>query len=100
MGVETVVNDPEAAKKYKEEGNEAFQKGEYENAIKLYTKAIQSTHDETLEKATYYKNRAAAYLKLKKYEKVIKDATSALDISPNDPKALYRRCQALESLER
>lgn len=100
MGVESLLDDPEVARKFKEEGNTAFKNGEFEAAVNFYTKAIKNTKSDTLEKSVYYKNRAAAYLKLEKYEEVITDATSALDISPNDPKALFRRCQALETLGR
>jgi protein unc-45 len=46
------------------------------------------------------KNRAAAYLKLEKYNKVVKDCDAAIEISPTDPKALFRRAVALETLGR
>ena len=50
--------------------------------------------------AVYYKNRAACYLKIEKYNEAIVDCTRAVEIAPNDPKALFRRCQAYEALER
>ncbi|KAF2897166.1 hypothetical protein ILUMI_09010 [Ignelater luminosus] len=83
----------------KEQGNEAFKNGNFEEAIALYTKAIKLTSDEK-ELAVYFKNRAAAYLKQEKYEKVIEDCDKSLEVIPTDPKALFRRSQALESLER
>lgn len=83
----------------KEQGNEAFKNGNFEEAVMLYTKAIKLTSDEK-ELAVYFKNRAAAYLKQEKYEKVIEDCDKALEVVPTDPKALFRRSQALESLER
>jgi len=100
MAIDSVDNSAEAAQKYKEDGNLAFKNGDYKKAIECYTSAIKNTKNENLEKSVYYKNRAAAYLKLEKYNAVIDDATSALEISPNDPKALFRRSQALEALER
>lgn len=46
----------------KERGNEAFRKGQYAEAVGLYTEAIIS--DST--NATYPLNRSMAYLKLAK----------------------------------
>lgn len=90
----------EMADRLKEEGNENFKQGNYRAALKLYTKAIECTPGETDEKCIYYKNRAAANLKLGKFEQAVKDTDKALNISPRDPKALFRRCQALECLDR
>lgn len=103
MGVEVEkenMDDTELANKYKDEGNTQFKAGDWDGAIQSYTKAINCTSKESLDKCIYYKNRAAAYLKLNKNEEAVKDTTSALDISPNDPKSLFRRCQALENLSR
>lgn len=88
------------ALKYKEEGNEAFKNGNWDSAAKLYTKAINLEKSESKDLAVFLKNRAAAYLKLNKFEEAVNDCDKSLEIVPNDPKALFRRCQALESLER
>jgi tetratricopeptide (TPR) repeat protein len=55
---------------------------------------------DTPEKAVLLKNKAAVYLKVSDYEAAIKDCTMSLEISPDDPKALFRRCQAHEALEK
>ena len=47
-----------------------------------------------------HKNLAAVYLKLEKYEDALKEASSALELVPNDVKALFRRAQAYDGLER
>ncbi|ENN77600.1 hypothetical protein HUJ04_000770 [Dendroctonus ponderosae] len=86
--------------KYKEQGNEAFKNNQWDEAVKHYTKAINSVKGEPKELAIYYKNRSAAYLKQENFENAVKDCDRSLEICPNDPKALFRRCQALESLER
>ncbi|WAR16167.1 UN45B-like protein [Mya arenaria] len=52
------------------------------------------------DKAVIYKNRSMCQLKLDKYEKAVADATESLELVPNDPKALYRRCLAYEKLDR
>ncbi|CAG5044392.1 unnamed protein product [Parnassius apollo] len=90
----------EEAENYKNKGNEAFKSEKFEEAVSLYTKAIDLSEKDSRDRATYLKNRAAAYLKIKEYEKVIKDCDEALQIVPEDPKALFRRAQALESLDR
>lgn len=88
------------AHEWKEEGNVEFNKGNWSEALSCYTNALKLTNEDNSEKAIYYKNRAATYLKQEKYNKAIEDCDEALKISPNDPKALFRRCQALEALER
>ena len=88
------------AQEWKEKGNEEFNKGNWSEALSYYTSALKLVDEDNVEKAVYYKNRAAAHLKLRDYENVIKDCDNALKICCNDPKALFRRCQALEALER
>ncbi|XP_031845515.1 unc-45 myosin chaperone [Nomia melanderi] len=88
------------AQQWKEAGNEEFKKGNWSEALSCYTNALKLTNEDSSEKAIYYKNRAAVYLNQGKYNNVIEDCDESLKISPNDPKALFRRCQALEALER
>ncbi|XP_012233460.2 protein unc-45 homolog B [Linepithema humile] len=95
-----MTNSDLNAQEWKEKGNEEFNKNNWSEALNCYTNALKLVKEDSAEKAIYYKNRAAAYLKLQDYEKVIKDCNDSLEICPNDPKALFRRCQALESLER
>lgn len=85
---------------WKEEGNAAFKESDWHSAVKCYSKAVQLTKEDGPEKSVYLKNRAAAYLKLGENEKALADCTAALDVVPNDPKSLFRRCQALEALDR
>lgn len=81
----------------KEKGNEAFKAGNYEEAITLYTEAL--TIDEGhKEKAVFYKNRAAAYLKLQEFDLADRDCKAALALVASDPKTMFRRAQALEGL--
>lgn len=89
----------ESFEQIKEKGNAEFKSNNWEEALKCYTKALKvsKTNSDSL---TCLKNRAAALLKLERYEDAIKDTSEVLESSPNDPKALYRRCQALEHLNR
>ncbi|KAJ7681000.1 TPR-like protein [Mycena polygramma] len=77
--------------KLKDEGNEAFKKGDYKTAYVNYTVCmIQSGHE-----PIYPLNRAAASLKLRMYETAVEDATTALERGDfNRGKALCRRAQA------
>ncbi|XP_014245715.1 protein unc-45 homolog B [Cimex lectularius] len=84
----------------KEEGNKAFKDNKWEEALKHYNSALKHVPDFSTEKAVILKNRAAVYLKLGQFNNAVESCTSSLDIVPDDPKALFRRCQALESLER
>ncbi|BES95237.1 Myosin-Hypothetical protein striated muscle assembly central [Nesidiocoris tenuis] len=84
----------------KEEGNKAFKNGLWEDALRYYLSALNLTSEYSNDRAIILKNRAAVNLKLKDYKRVVEDCDKALDIVPEDPKALFRRCQALESLER
>ncbi|XP_074607020.1 protein unc-45 homolog B-like isoform X1 [Acropora palmata] len=88
----------------KAEGNEHFQAAKYDMAAVCYTQALklcyasENDKERVKEKGVILKNRAACYLKLEKYEEAVSDATESLNILPNDPKALFRRCQAQEKL--
>ncbi|CAD1478878.1 unnamed protein product, partial [Heterotrigona itama] len=88
------------AQEWKEKGNVEFNKGNWSEALSCYTSALKLVNEDNSDKAIFYKNRAATYLKQEEYNKAIEDCDKALKICPNDPKALFRRCQALEALER
>lgn len=83
----------------KDKGNEAFKCGEWKTAIQLYTKAIK-VGEKHKDLPTFYKNRAAAYLKTENYEEAVSDCSKVLSFLSTDPKALFRRSQALEALGR
>ncbi|XP_072022397.1 LOW QUALITY PROTEIN: protein unc-45 homolog B-like [Amphiura filiformis] len=86
------------AQKLKEEGNKHYKAENYESAVASYTQALKLCPETDANRAVYYKNRAACHLKLENYDKALQDSSAALDITPGDTKALFRKCQALESL--
>ena len=94
------MTNSESSLKLKEDGNQAFAEGDWSKALVCYTQAISLIEFDSPEKAVLYKNKAAVHLKVSDYEEAIKDATISLNICPNDPKALFRRCQAYEALEK
>ena len=95
-----LADECKKALEYKEAGNAAYKAGECEDAIIAYTKAIDLSGDANDEKtlAICLKNRAAVHLKEEDYDAVVRDCTRSLKIVPNDPKALFRRCQAYKGL--
>ena len=77
---------------YKQDGNTEFKAGKYDAAIAAYGKALEICSDaQKDDRCVLLKNRAACYLKLNKNLEAIDDTTKALNISPNDVKALFRR---------
>ncbi|CBQ71828.1 conserved hypothetical protein [Sporisorium reilianum SRZ2] len=94
-GVE-VVPDKDKALADKQKGNEAFAKKDWASAVGLYTAAHYADPTEP----TYALNRAMAYIKLGKYIDAERDCTTALSLSPNNVKALYRRATARVGADR
>ncbi|KAL7728996.1 hypothetical protein ACLKA6_019831 [Drosophila palustris] len=88
-----------AAISHKDKGNEAFKASQWSEAVQQYSSAIKlgAKHKEL---PVFYKNRAAAYLKLEQYQNALDDCTESLRLAPNDPKALFRRAQAYEALSK
>ncbi|TDG45878.1 hypothetical protein AWZ03_007733 [Drosophila navojoa] len=84
---------------HKDKGNEAFKAAKWSEAVQEYSAAIK-LGDKHKELPVFYKNRAAAYLKLEKYTEAVDDCTESLRLAPNDPKALFRRAQAYEALNK
>uniref|UniRef100_A0A1A9X234 Protein unc-45 homolog B n=1 Tax=Glossina brevipalpis TaxID=37001 RepID=A0A1A9X234_9MUSC len=84
---------------YKDKGNEAFKDGKWDEAVELYTTAIK-LGEKHKELPVFYKNRAAAHLKLENWLAAVNDCTDSLKLAPRDPKSLFRRSQAYEALKK
>ncbi|WVQ77163.1 hypothetical protein IAR50_006846 [Cryptococcus sp. DSM 104548] len=87
--------NPELAEKAREEGNEAFKRGEFAEAQKSYTEAIKRLPTDP----RAYNNRAACYTKLLALPEALKDAESAISIDPTFIKAYIRKALVQESLK-
>lgn len=72
-----------------EKGLEAFDKGNFEEAIQHYSKNIKTNHSEN----AFY-NRALAYYEIGKNLEAIEDFTIVLDIDPKDHEAWNNRALA------
>ena len=85
----------------KVEGNAAFKEGNNEEAIRLYTEAIEMTKEHEDRdgeargfRATLYSNRGTANSKLGNHQKTIDDCTTALEMDSGYVKALRTRARA------
>lgn len=87
----------------KAEGNAHYVKGEYQDALDCYSRAIamcpgDDGHREQM--AIFYGNRAACFSALKELDAVIEDCTEALERNDKYIKVLARRAAAYEQIEK
>jgi Ca2+-binding EF-hand superfamily protein len=76
-------------------GNDLFADGKTDEAIEMYSKAIE------LEKShIYYSNRSAAYLKKGEPQKALDDANMCLELNPDFEKGYHRKGAALQGLKK
>jgi DnaJ family protein C protein 7 len=83
-----IINKQEEAK---EKGNSAFKSGDNQAAVKHYTEGINlDPYNKTIS-STLYANRAAAYMKLKKFTEALADCNKAIELNDDYAKAYLRR---------
>ena len=90
----------ESAEELKQLANEKFNKSDYKEAIKLYSKAIEKSNSDGNKLAIYYSNRSIAQMKIGKYLYALSDAEKAKEYDPYYVKAYYRRAMALFFMNR
>jgi STIP1 family protein 1 len=73
------------AEQLKERGNTHFKRGEYNNAITLYSQAIQQNSRNPV----LYTNRANARLKLEEWQNAIDDCLKSIELMRENMKAFY-----------
>lgn len=99
------------AETVKYEGNQFFRAGEIDKAIEKYTEAIKlstnkdgnpkDAEEKTIQVlADSYSNRAMSYQQRWDYSAVVDDCTKCLELINDHVKALVRRAQAYEALEK
>lgn len=85
------VNSPEALKNL---GNEEYARGNYEEAIGLYTRAIEL--DDT--NPVFFSNRAQAHITMGNFSEAIADCDIALKIDQQFIKAYFRKALAINQM--
>ncbi|XP_052192979.1 outer envelope protein 64, mitochondrial isoform X2 [Diospyros lotus] len=86
--------DMDASELLKEKGNAAYKGRQWNKAVKYYSEAIKLNEIN----ATYYCNRAAAYLELACFQEAEEDCCKAISLDKKNVKAYLRRGTARESL--
>jgi len=84
------------ASKFKDAGNQAFKDGKNDEAIDMYTKAIDLNPDDHV----YYSNRSAAHMKMSNISKALKDAQHCVELQPDWSKGYNRLGVAQQGLRR
>ena len=79
---------------------EFFKAGDLAAALECYTEAIELCPSYVEERAVFFANRAVVHRKFGSAADVEADCTAALALQPNHVKALLRRAQAREELEK
>lgn len=91
----------EEAEKLKNQGNDFFKKGDYMEAVSIYTQGLQTCPlAYNKERSILYANRAAAKSKLLEKEPAISDCAKAIELNPSYVKAYVRRAQLYEETEK
>ena len=91
----------EQAREAKDRGNEHFKAGRLPEALECYSEAIETAAvTESPEVAVFFANRAAVFSKTGKHQAVCDDCDAALARQPDYVKALMRRAQACEALDK
>ncbi|XP_066016118.1 tetratricopeptide repeat protein 28-like [Pocillopora verrucosa] len=85
---------------HRNQGNEAFKKGDFIDAIHFYTKGIKVNCNEKELKAKLYNNRAIAHLKLGNHQDSLRDVEAAIELMPTSLKAIMRGAIACVKLKR
>jgi len=83
---------------FKQQADEAFRAENIEEAIQIYTQALEEDPPSAVA-TTLYANRSAALKKVEKYEDAIKDLTKAIEMDQDYIKAYTRRAQCYSELK-
>ncbi|CEG42711.1 TPR repeat-containing protein [Plasmopara halstedii] len=87
----------------KELGNKFFSRGSFLDAIECYTTALKLCpvdEEYAYNRAVYFSNRAACLMRLGRTEESVDDCTQAVTLSPTYVKALLRRAEAYEKMDK
>lgn len=89
---------------FKERGDESYKAADFEGAIDLYSQCVNSLKREGKMNSELalktLSNRAACYKQISNFDGTIEDCSAVLELDPENVKALIRRAQAFEAVER
>jgi len=90
--------------KHKENGDQSYKSANFEEAVTHYSKCIDMLVSQgeggSALALKAYSNRAACYKQISNFDGTISDCTAVLEVEPENVKALIRRAQAFEGVER
>ena len=92
----------EIASNFRTQGNDAFRRKRWRDALTLYTKALETpslSPDDPIREICLI-NRAATNIELKNYGSVLRDCAKTIEGNPGNVKAHYRAASALVALAR
>lgn len=90
-----LTNDRAAAKASNDNGSRTFRSGNYQEAIVLYTRAIEAMPEpdkDTMFVSSLYSNRGASRLRIRDYGGCINDTEEALRLDYNNVKVRMKYC--------
>eukprot|EP00471_Norrisiella_sphaerica_P004145 CAMPEP_0184491986 /NCGR_PEP_ID=MMETSP0113_2-20130426/21945_1 /TAXON_ID=91329 /ORGANISM="Norrisiella sphaerica, Strain BC52" /LENGTH=487 /DNA_ID=CAMNT_0026876577 /DNA_START=330 /DNA_END=1793 /DNA_ORIENTATION=- len=79
-------------------GTDEFKNGNYAEAIARWSEALEVDTDNRTFNTAVLSNRASAHMKLKQYDKAVKDLDKVLEVQTDNKKALLRRATCHTSL--
>jgi len=93
-------SQPASAEEWKRAGGEAYKAGEWQEAVRCYSSALEHSTPGSDLAITCLNNRAACHAQLKAHQAVIKDANEVIGQQPANVKALLRRMTAYDATGR
>lgn len=90
------MSNPQLAAEFKNKGNEAFKAGRYQEAIDLFSKAIEHNPNDHV----FYSNRSGSYLNNGQYDQALQDAETCIKMNPAWPRGYQRKGSALFYMDR
>ncbi|ONK81128.1 uncharacterized protein A4U43_C01F25600 [Asparagus officinalis] len=96
IDISKILNNVRLVARARAQGNELFNQGKFAEACIAYGEGLMYDPSNSV----LYCNRAACRSKLGQWERSIDDCNEALKIKPNYTKALLRRAESYEKLER
>ena len=95
---EKCVDSSGKFEKLRVEGNRLFHNGRFQEAVGVYSSAIEAEGKAGSPDPRFFSNRASAYLKLRLYQKALEDANVYISKQPECWKGYARRALALYGL--